>query len=709
MRRPMLPLAALLVAVLAAAALTPALEAQRRRPAPRRESPSAARQAQPPSPRAPATALAPAPALAAPLPGALSPRNANYLIEVRLDPTSHTLAGSEVLTWRNIASVSTSELRFHLYYNAWKNSRSTWIREAMLAATRGRLADRARDDFSWIDVTSIRLDSRDAPLADLTAEKHFVSPDDGNPDDQTVMAVPLPRPVAPGQTIKVLVTWTSKIPRTFSRTGAVDSSFFLAQWFPKIGVLEDTGWNCHQFHSGTEFFADYGEYDVSMTVPRAWVVGATGLERERRDNPDGTTTHRYYQQDVHDFAWTTSPSYVERKARFEEPGLPPVEMRLLLQREHEGQAERHFRATRAALKYYGTWFGAYPYPHITIVDPAWQSGAGGMEYPTLFTAGTRWLTPADVTRPEGVTVHECGHQFWYAIVGNNEFEDAWMDEGLNTFSTGRTIDQFFRNNYLERRYFGGFVPYVVRDIRLTRETDENSLAGYRSAAKSDAQSTPSYRYWPATGSGLSYDKTALWLNTLERYLGWPTLQKGMSAYFAAWKFRHPKPQDFFDAISTAAGRDMTWFFDQVYRSSNVFDYGVARLTSDPVGGRGIFDKGRGREFIADNRVPGLFRTNVVVRRYGEAIFPVDVLVVFEDGQRVREHWDGGERWKLYTYDRRAKARYAQVDPDRVLLLDVNYTNNGRTLEPKSDAASTKWMLKWMVWVQDLMGTYAFFV
>ena len=123
-------------------------------------------------------------------------------------------------------------------------------------------------------------------------------------------------------------------------------------------------------------------------------------------------------------------------------------MRLLLQPEHAGQAERHFDATRTALKYYGEWFGAYPYGHITIVDPAYQSGAGGMEYPTLFTAGTRWLAPRAVTTPGGVTVHEAGHQFWYGIVGNNEFEDAWMDEGFNTFSTARAIAQVYDPNFL---------------------------------------------------------------------------------------------------------------------------------------------------------------------------------------------------------------------------------------------------------------------
>src|SRR5215471_6485597 len=366
----------------------------------------------------------------------LSPRNANYSIDARLDRASRTITGSEVITWRNITAASTRELQFHLYWNAWRNSRSTWLREVSLIRGDDATRDRREGDWARTDVTSVTLlapspGTASQKFVDLTASKRFVAPDDGNPDDATVMAVPLPEAVAPGDTATIEVKWTAHVPRTFARTGALGDYYFIAQWFPKIGVLEDGAWNCHQFHSSTEFFADYGVYDVSLTVPAGWTIGATGVARERRNNPDGTATHRYHQDDVHDFAWTTSPDFLERTARFEHPYLPPVEMRLLLQPEHADQAERHFNATRTTLRYYGEWYGAYPYGHITIVDPAYQSGAGGMEYPTLFTAGTRWLSPRLVSRPEGVTIHEAGHQFWYGIVGNNEFEDAWMDEGFN--------------------------------------------------------------------------------------------------------------------------------------------------------------------------------------------------------------------------------------------------------------------------------------
>ncbi len=613
----------------------------------------------------------------------LSPRNANYTITARLDAAARTITGSEIVTWRNITSKPATDLQFHLYWNAWKNPRSTFMRELALGSGGVSNEDRHRrpDEWGRIDVSAIRIGGRD-----LAAAKRFVAPDDGNADDETVMMVPLDEAVEPGTTISIEIAWTAHVPRTFARTGVVGNFFFIAQWFPKLGVLQDEGWNCHQFHAGTEFFSDYGVYDVSLTVPTGWPLGATGVRRSIADDRAAmATTHRYYQEDVHDFVWTTSPDYLERTARFEHPTLPPVEMRLLLQPEHADQAERHFDATRTTLKYYGEWYGPYPYGHITIVDPAFQSDAGGMEYPTLFTAGTRWLAPARVTTPEGVTVHEAGHQFWYGIVGSNEFEDAWMDEGFNTFSTARAIAQVYDPNPLALRYFGGFIPWVVKDIAVDREIDGNRLRGYRRDAKSDVQSTPSYRYFPSTGGSITYNKTALWLNTMERWLGWPTLQRVMSTYFERWKFAHPKPADYFAVANSVSDRDLGWFFDQVYRSSNVFDYGVQDLKSTREGDH--------------------FRTSVVVRRYGEALFPVDVAVTFRDGERVVEHWDGRDRWKEYVYDRSAQALTAQVDPERVLLLDVNYTNNSRTLEPKGGAAATKWSMTWMVWLQDNLLTW----
>ncbi|MFQ5741441.1 MAG: M1 family metallopeptidase [Acidobacteriota bacterium] len=643
-------------------------------------------------------------------PQAWSPRNANYQIRVSLNPQEKTLEGTEIIRWRNITEVATQELWFHLYYNAWRNNKSTWLREAVLRRA-PRLSKLQEQDWGFCQVESVTLRAGENGPAQVLATR-FESPDDNNPDDRTVMVAVLPQPVEPGHTIEVEVVWKGKIPRTFARTGFRGNFFFLAQWFPKLGVFQgDEDWNCHQFHAGTEFFSDYGNYDVQINVPLGWKVGATGVEQGVTEEDRGSATHRYLQEDVHDFAWTTSPDYREAHERFDVPGLQAVDLRLLYQPEHEGQVARHFRAAKAALQYYGGWYGEYPYGHLTLIDPAWNSGAGGMEYPTLFTCGTRYFNPVGGGSPEGVTVHEAGHQFWFGLVGNNEFENAWLDEGLNTFSTARTMDVAFGPSSYVRRFFQGLLPLKVDSIKRDR-IQGSRLNGYRSAARSDAEATPSYLYYPASGSAITYNKTALWLAMLERDLGWETLQKILSTFFERWKFRHPKPDDFFEVASGVAGRDLSGFFDQVFERSVVFDFSVSRAESRRVEALGwVGEEGALRyasaEEEADSEDEALYETEVVVRRLEDGVLPVEVLLKFEGGEEFREVWDARAEWKLYKLVKSSKLEYAAVDPERKILLDINYTNNSRLREAESSLPATKWASKWMFWLQDYLETLSF--
>ncbi len=621
----------------------------------------------------------------------LSPRNANYTIDVKLDTRARTLSARETIVWTNITPASTSELQFHLYYNAWRNEDSTWMREHRLTSWWQSVSSRRDEDFAAIDISSLALTRGAAARIDLTKSMRFIAPDDGNPDDRTVMAVTLPEPVRPGDTLTLDIAFTAKIPRPFARTGAIGNYFFMGQWFPKIGVLEADGrWNCHQFHVGTEFFADFGVYDVRMTVPRGWPLAATGRERERTDNADGTTTHRYYQEDVHDFAWTTSPDFLESLARFEHPGLPPVEMRLMLQPEHASQIARHFEAARATLRLYGEWFGAYPYGHITMVDPPWETATDGMEYPTLFTVGTRWRMPRQDTYLEDTVVHETGHQWFHGIVATNEFEDAWMDEGINQYANARVMAEEFSEGRDVPRFFGGFVPWVLEDVRWDRMTSGEYLFTYRGSPTVDIQATPSFRYWPRTSGPITYAKPALWLHTLERALGWTTVQQILATFFDRWKFKHPKPDDLFQVANEVSRRDLTPFFDQVYRGSVVFDYGVDSVTSTDTSDE-------------------TFANEIVVRRHGDGIFPVTILATLANGEQRRFAWDGAGRWHRVTLEHASRVVSAQVDPDQILVLDTNFTNNSFTTEPAGPRAATKWAATWLVWLQDQLLVWAFFV
>jgi hypothetical protein len=189
-------------------------------------------------------------------------------------------------------------------------------------------------------------------------------------------------------------------------------------------------------------------------------------------------------------------------------------------------------------------------------------------------------------------------------------------------------------------------------------------------------------------------------------VGWETLQRILSTFFQRFAFRHPRPDDFFAVVNEVSGQDLTWFFDQVHRSSNVFDYSIDVLRSelpDPV-------RGPAQDYPGDARlVVARFRTTVVVRRLGEGIFPVEVRVRFENGEEQWVNWDGRDRWKAFEIETPSRVLSAEVDPRRVLLLDVNRTNNSVSLNSAAPAAARKWSLAWLIWLQDHLLTYGFFV
>jgi hypothetical protein len=189
---------------------------------------------------------------------------------------------------------------------------------------------------------------------------------------------------------------------------------------------------------------------------------------------------------------------------------------------------------------------------------------------------------------------------------------------------------------------------------------------------------------------VTYAKTALWLTTLERMIGWDRTQRVLTTYFARYAFRHPVPRDFFAVASEVSGQDLTWFFDAVYRSAATFDYAVAQVTTEPESG-------------------GLTRSVVVVRRLGDGVFPVDIRFTFEDGSTTVERWDGMARWHAIPQVHIGGLRKVEIDPDRVLTLDVSYTNNSWTAEPRAAEAASSWALRWLTWVQSTLLTYAFFI
>jgi hypothetical protein len=640
--------------------------------------------------------LSPARAGVAP---ALSDRTVHYAIDVTLESVEKTLSGVERITWRNPSSDAVHELQFHTYLNAFKNTESTFMHES---GARRRAALR-EGGWGGIDVLSLRLENG----TELRNRCSFISPDDGNAMDQTVLRVPLPAAVPPGGRIALTLKFSAQLPRIIARTGYSADFYMVGQWFPKLGVYEPAGmrfaarggWNCHQFHASTEFYADFGVYDVDMTVPDRFIVGATGSRRGEKRNPDSTVTYSYHASDVHDFAWTASPDFVEVTGRWR-----GVSLRALLQPQHAGQAGRYLGSAGAALAYLDACVGPYPYADLTIVDPAWRAGAaGGMEYPQLFTVETFGLMPEGVRLPELVTIHEFTHQYFYGMVATNEFEEAWMDEGFTQYYETRIMDSLFGAKHAVMNLFGCHFG----DLEFTR-------IGYSGMHDPGIApiATPGWMFPAGSYGPLTYSKTSLVLSTLEGLIGRSAMDSVMKTYFRRWKFRHPCGKDFVALVNTMVpaicgdrfGPDMNWFFDQVLYGTGVCDFELTSIAVNAATSQeGMADTGSAHMRMEGGNAgdsAGMFESVVTVGRPGDVRLPVVVAVRFDDGHEVREGWDGRGKSVQFRYRGPWRVVQAGVDPDRKIPLDVNLTNNTRSTVPPG-VAVWKYVVKVLFWVQNI--------
>ncbi len=596
----------------------------------------------------------------------LSERVANYDIEARLDPASKTVDGLEVLTYRNLTGRPLDRFPFHLYLNGFQ-PRATWFREYRRSSVRwsGEVEERHRGS---IEVQSVEVVGTGKVAAE---QMRFIQPDDGNPDDRTVLEIRLPKPVAPGASVQFRIKFRSKLPQVLARTGYGGDFFMVGQWFPKVGVWWKGTWNCHQFHANTEFFADFGEYNVKVRVPRQYVLGASGNQVSSVNNSDGTKTVTYRAEDVHDFAWAASPRFQVIEDRW--PGASGrVAIHLLLSPGHAAYAPRYLHALKATLERFDQWYGAYPYDGITVVDP--PQGAregGGMEYPTLITAGMSAGMPRGLRLPEVVLEHEFGHQYWYGMVATNEFEEAWLDEGINSYTEAKVMDAI----YGPGRSLLDLLGATAGDGRLLRGI-------YLLYPSADPMARFGYQYVNGSSYGaVTYGKTASVLLTLEGLVGEETMRRALRTWFERYRFKHPTGEDFLKTLQEVCGRDLNWYFSQAVYGTQVLDYAVEQVTSRPLG--------RGSRRYA---------SMVLVRRKGEFVFPVQLEVKFENGEVVREQWDGKETWKRFEYADRARLVYAQLDPEGRVLLDKDIFNNSRRLEPDRHA-TRKLAGYWLIFLQ----------
>ncbi|NOY23659.1 MAG: M1 family metallopeptidase [Acidobacteria bacterium] len=494
--------------------------------------------------------------------------------------------------------------------------------------------------------------------------------------DRTIGLIQLPEPLNPGESIILKIEFETKFPRVFARTGYWQTFFMAGQWFPKMAVFQgEKGWNCHLFHYRSEFFADFAHYKVALTVPKDYVVGSTGYLKNETTTGN-TKTLTFEVDNVHDFAWTAWNHWKVATDQWKH-----VKLFLLYPPGHEKTVHRQFEALKAAFSGYAELCGEdYPYKKFTLVDPPMQaSGAGGMEYPMLVTGMfPSTLTPAGIRIPETVIVHEFGHNYFYGMLASNEFEDAWMDEGMNSFGTAYAMNRHYK--------------YDLDFPFLKMDGFDEARMGFGTYKGPDFPGKAAWEFSPGGGySNLSYNKPTIYFRTLENMLGKEKFLQIFHTYFARFKFKHPAPEDFLGIVKEVGGDQAEDFIRRMLYTRDKIDYAVTEATSGKiprfVGLKAFQPVPDAKKNKKKDKTR--YQNTITVENRGNFQFPVTVVATLKDGSKQEFKWDGKNGWHRFEFESASPMTVAIVDPDRIYACDVSLKNNAVTLEPRTGGSMNK--------------------
>lgn len=508
----------------------------------------------------------------------------DYNINVELDDDKHELVAFERITYTNNSTKTLHSLYFHLWPNAYKKYNSA-LGKQQLEDHNTKLYYAPDSILGYIDGLEFKIGEEILQWAYL-------------PENEDICTVSLLDPLRPGETIEITTPFNVKIPKgIFSRLGHMGQSYQITQWYPKPAVYDRDGWHKMPYLDQGEFYSEYGTFDVYITLPQNYVVGSTGdivngeKEIDWLNNKvkiteniiddidytdmafpvssDTTKTIHYHQEKVHDFAWFADKRYHVLKGELELPhSKRKVTTWAMFTNNESDLWKNSIEYLNDATYFYSLWNGDYPYNHVTAVDGALSAG-GGMEYPNITVIGESY----DDFGLETVIMHEVGHNWFYGILGSNERDHPWMDEGLNSMN---------ENRYIETKY-----PHKGFSTSDSISSSERYKADYELSYIINARRNKDQRieelsanYTPSNYGGIVYSKTAIVFDYLMAYLGEDLYDKCMQRYFNEWKFKHPQPEDLQKIFEEETSKDLNWFFDGIIKTTSKIDYKIASSKKD---------------------------------------------------------------------------------------------------------------------------------
>ena len=438
----------------------------------------------------------------------------NYIIDVKLNDKEKTLDGFEQIIYQNNSPDTLHFIWFHLWPNAYKNDRTAFS-DQLLENGNTRFYFSGKQEKGYINRLDFKADGTTAKTED-------------HPQHIDIIKLILPKPLLPGKHTIITTPFHVKLPFNFSRGGYDGESFQVTQWYPKPAVYDQNGWHPMPYLDQGEFYSEFGNFDVRITVPENYIVAATGEQSKapiddienplQRQTSMAIKTVRFLQNDVHDFAWFANKRFIVKQDTCTLASGKVIQVFAYYTTAEEKIWKNSLQYAKDALRFYSTEVGEYPYKVLSVVQGP-ESFGGGMEYPTI-TIISPGLTPKEL---DLIIAHEIGHNWFYGILASNERDHPWMDEGINSF-----YDQKYglmKYGKQDRFYDLLYLTKLQRKTAQPIETSSEQFTGMN--------------YFLG-----AYLSAAAALRELEKNMGSETFQKLMRHYYEQWKFKHPQPEDF---------------------------------------------------------------------------------------------------------------------------------------------------------------------
>ena len=497
----------------------------------------------------------------------------NFKIDVSLNDKQHTLKGFEEIEYINHSPDQLNFIWFHIWPNAYKNE-STAFAKQLSRDGEGRQRLKKFRDKGFIDSLDFTVDGEKAVV-----EKH--------PEHIDVIKLILPKPLASGGKVMIKTPFFVDLPEYISRSGHAGQSYMICQWFSKPAVYDRKGWHAFPYLDQGEFYSEFGKYDVTITVPSDYIVGATGelqtadeLKQYREIGTRNRTAFakknlvkynapasptkslQYKGENILDFAWFADKDFV---IRYDTMSLATGKTIDVFTYHHSNGNRNWINSTdfvKSGTRAYSSYLGEYAYPVVQAVEGPKNESSGGMEYPMITLITSPDASPEML---DAVITHEVGHNWFMCMIGTNERKHAWMDEGINTYYQFRYEAEKYRYSSV----FGDHLPSEMKSKNAV-EFQMHIYDALNKIPMHESIDIPSPDFSSKEAYGLvSYLKTAIWVYIMELQLGRDKVDQALKSYFTEWKFRHPYPEDLQAVFEKELGRSLKEYFDLLYKEGRI--------------------------------------------------------------------------------------------------------------------------------------------